>query len=405
MRDYVVVDYFSGLHVALDKALRFVSDVIDGTLIFDYTSQFSRLQELHLDGFGFIYVYKDKFKEQIVFDKSKGQYVFSAVMSPEDIVDCNYRLRNGFIYSFSKEYEANKHLDDFYGVQQLVDLEQKFKLSDYLNYTFGLEFETAMGIIPEDICFRDGLIPLRDGSIKGNEYSTVVLQGNKGLNLLKQQLNTLKEYTYFDKNCSLHIHLGGFEISPRVIFNIYNICYKIQDMLGLILPTYTFQTRKYKDTGKDYCSKLPYFSSFEELYQYMVERPFLGDLSQPHPNDIQRERKWNIHTRYYFVNFINVLCYGKCKTVEFRFLRPTYNLNKIIFWLYVFNSIVYCAEHDIMINGLFDLFNIYSEDIRVDLRKHLEKTKVCSDIQRELNDFIGARTDIEDNIFNTNELI
>ena len=47
-----------------------------------------------------------------------------------------------------------------------------------------------IGYIPQEICYRDGLIPLRDGSISGLEYSTVILKGNKGINLLQQQVET-----------------------------------------------------------------------------------------------------------------------------------------------------------------------------------------------------------------------
>ena len=75
----------------------------------------------------------------------------------------------------------------------------------------GFEFETSAGIIPEEIALRDGLVPLRDGSISGLEYSSVVLTpDNDGLSLLKQQLETLRQYTSFNKECALHIHFGKF---------------------------------------------------------------------------------------------------------------------------------------------------------------------------------------------------
>jgi hypothetical protein len=60
-----------------------------------------------------------------------------------------------------------------------------------------------------------GLIPLRDGSITGIEFSTVVLQGNEGLNLLKQQVEALNANTIFDKDCSLHIHFGGLNLTVK----------------------------------------------------------------------------------------------------------------------------------------------------------------------------------------------
>ena len=47
---------------------------------------------------------------------------------------------------------------------------------------------------------------------------------------------------------------------------------------------------------------------------------------------------------YYWVNFINLICYKVNKTIEFRLLRPTYNFNKIKLWLYIFNAILMYAE-------------------------------------------------------------
>ena len=70
----------------------------------------------------------------------------------------------------------------------------------------------------------------------------------------------------------------------------------------------------------------------------------LKNLTQVHPADTGGDRKWNINIRYYWVNFINILFYNKAKTVEFRFLRPTYNFNKIVGWMYIFNAILIYAE-------------------------------------------------------------
>lgn len=406
MNRRTVIDHFTGEPIDAYEAIRFVADVIEGLLIFDYTGDSTKVISAN-NGEKTYFYDKDRFEKEMIYDRGSCTYRMGLNMRPADLIRCMYDTTSKYIYSFGKEYEANTHLDLFKGCQKLIHPIQEFKLANFLKYTFGVEFETATGTLPEDICFRDGLIPLRDGSIGGNEYSTVVLSGNEGLNLLKQQVETLKDFTYFDKNCSLHIHLGGFPLEPNTIYNIYKICVSIQNELEKILPQYTFRTSEYKDTHKDYCKKLPAnLYSFESLYKYMVGSSFFGDLTQPHPADIRRERKWNIDKRYFFVNFINTLCYKGGKTIEFRFLRPTYNFNKIIFWLYIFNAILICAENSIIPKSLEELVrNIYPEDISNDLMKNCMKSQICSNIQSRLGDYIGARTDIEDNIFNTNELI
>ena len=406
MNPCTVIDYYTGVSIQPWAAHRFVSDIINNILVFSYTEDDSKLISVY-NGHEKYYYAKNKFEKHVVYDRENCIYRIDNSISIRDLIHCRYGAISKYNYSFDKQYEASTHLDLFNSRQQLVNPVQEFKLSKFLKYTFGLEFETAVGTLPEEICFRDGLIPLRDGSIGGNEYSTIVLSGNYGLNLLKQQLDTLKDYTYFDKNCSLHIHLGGFKLDPRVLYNVYKICINIQNELEGILPLYTFKTSQYKDTGKDYCKKLPTsFANFDALYKYMVGSPFFGDLNQPHPADLERLRKWNIDKRYYFVNFINALCYKGGKTIEFRFLRPTYNLNKIIFWLYIFNGILQCAENDIEVYNVESIIRaIYPEDISNDLMKNYVKTQICSELQSRLSDFIGARTDIEDNIFNTSELI
>ena len=48
---------------------------------------------------------------------------------------------------------------------------------------------------------------------------------------------------------------------------------------------------------------------------------------------------------------------------------------------------------------------VYPEDVAKDLIKNIVKVALCSDIQTRIDDNIGARTDIEDRIFDTTELL
>ena len=77
---------------------------------------------------------------------------------------------------------------------------------------------------------------------------------------------------------------------------------------------------------------------------YFTGRSYFGSFVQPHPNDLTRERKWQIPQRYHMCNFVNMFCYNVNKTIEMRFLAPTYNLEKILTWLYIFNAILIYAE-------------------------------------------------------------
>ena len=241
---------------------------------------------------------KEFLKDHLVYSQHRGVYISTIDFPEEDLIyETGLKGQGSFPYSFAKRYAAIESFNLFEGKQKILDESTEYPLAKYLKYTFGLEFETSMGYIPEDICFRDGLIPLRDGSISGLEYSTVVLKGNNGLSLLQQELNSLKEYTAFNKECSLHIHLGGFPLDPNAIIRAQTLCRLLEGEISLLVPKLTFKSSEYKENGKDYCLRLRIYQDFNQMYRHLVRRPFYGDLTQPHPNDITRNAKWKIPTR------------------------------------------------------------------------------------------------------------
>lgn len=283
----------------------------------------------------------------LIWSNKLGYYIQASSLSPEDIL--RHKLIRGqgdFPYQFPKHYEAVESFHLFKDAQTVLE-DVEYPLSKHLGYTFGLEFETSMGYIPQEKCFRDGLIPLRDGSITGIEYSSVVLEGNRGLNLLKQELNTLKEYTKFNKECALHIHMGGFPVNPTAIYALYSLWYAVErELLNKhLIPELSFYTSMYKANHKDYCNMLSdEVTSFEELFKMITGKKYLGSLVQPHPADVRKAAKWNIKARYSGLNLVNMLCYKGPKTVEFRFLRPSFNFRKITLWLYILNAVLKYAE-------------------------------------------------------------
>lgn len=282
----------------------------------------------------------------LIYSNRTGYYIYNNKFNPIEVLYHKSRGQGNFPYQFPKRYEAAESFHIFKGAQQVLGKEQ-YPLAKYLKYTFGLEFETSMGYIPQEKCFRDGLIPLRDGSITGIEYSTVVLEGNMGLNLLRQQVDTLKEYTKFNKECALHIHMGGFPVDPISIYALYSLWYAVERDLEQenYVPKLTFHTDQYKYNGKDYCKMLEGDAlTFSSLFEKITGTKYFGSLVQPHPADIEKRAKWNIKTRYYGLNLVNMLCYTGPKTVEFRFLRPTFNYRKITLWLYILNAILKYAE-------------------------------------------------------------
>lgn len=412
MERIYTIDCITNAVIDVASAATCVIDYICGYFVYGYTITPIQPVKIYTKDTGWrnAYVPENKLKEHFVYHKGWGEWFLDFNVPLKELVAAKYVKESGYPYTFAKRYEAIENFSIFEGKQEIKE-NKYFPISKYFKYTFGLEFETCTGIIPEDICFRDGLIPLRDGSIAGNEYSTVVMQGNEGFNLLYQQIKTLREYTRFDKECSLHVHIGGFPLVPEKILSLYNLCYILQSTFKTILPRYTFYTSKYKASGKDYCKLLPSaYNDFNCYYHQFVGKNFYGDLHQAHPDDIDRARKWQIHQRYYWANLLNLICYKVNKTMEFRMLRPTYNLEKILFWMYIFNAILmFAEEHNITKTDRITLQQIleviYPKELCDELMINFYKCQICSDEQTKYGDYIGARTDIEDEFFDKDKII
>lgn len=347
----------------------------------------------------------EQLKNYLAFDYLHGYYIIGR----EDINQYCFPFgREIFPYNLSNHTYNTKFVEDLFKNKQHVNKFIDFKFINELPYTFGLEFETAGGFIPQHQLYDLGLIPLRDGSITGIEFSTVVLKGNNGLNLLKQQIETLNTHTIFDKDCSLHIHFGNFKLDPEILLYVNNLF--CNSNIVNYLPELTFYTNLYKTNNeKNYCELNDKFQSFEHMYYTLVGKQFYGDLYQPHPKDLSGTRKWNIRSRYKAVNFINALCYNGPKTIEFRILRPTYNFDKIIGWLFIFGAFIKYAEQHISKSQLplrqrISLDNIihsvYSVELANILCEFLKMNERISFTQNSIGDRYGMRVDIDDKVIN-----
>ena len=147
---------------------------------------------------------------------------------------------------------------------------------------------------------------------------------------------------------------------------------------------------------------------------------YLGDLHQPHPNDIDRLHKWNINTRYHNFNLINLLFYNTCKTLEIRFVRPTFNFDKIMLWLAVFNAVLIYAEDmsniSKSISNIEDVYNVvntlpcletiirgvYPSDFSDKIIDGLNLFELVIENQSCNGDYIGRDITIEEDILKDN---
>jgi hypothetical protein len=344
----------------------------------------------------------------------------------------SFYLHNPEIFKNNKEYREQLSTGDFYHISKLTAYKfntiafpnKDYKhslpydskgiiehhLKGYKNYnpeiskniknyaplletlSFGLEFETTKGFIPNRILDEYGLIPLRDGSISGIEYVTVPMEGEKGLQCTVDILKVLKERTeYNDDTCSLHLHLGNLPRTKEFILAFFKVGMKIQDEMFQMFPLY--KKYNYHIKNKNYSAPLPTFEilsqldptitssnideNFGILYKYLsmgqdfksVGNSLENVLS--HPADPNGNQKWNIKCRYFLYNIIPLI-FGNKQTIEFRIHTPTYDVNKILPFIFM-NSLVvnFTIRHQERIlknkNFLneFDLINILKSQIEI----------------------------------------
>ena len=375
------------------------------------------------DGNGPIFAINKKiFGDDLYFNNVKGFYM---IKRKDRGIQGDIHLLKGtgaFPYSLSRNYDAESSMKQF---RNLEDIPEVFR-RDYKNlikYTFGIEYETCGGYIPQDACYAHGLIPLRDGSISGVEYATTVLDKDLGFERIVKQMELLNQYTAFDRNCSLHIHFGNYPVTREAIMALYTLSTFIQDDILEYIPAYSFDTRHYKSSGKDYCKRLSReYQTFEDFYTFISDKTayYAGSLEQDHPKDPHKESKWQVKSRYHWLNFVNMCFYKGPKTVEFRMLRPTHNSNKLIFWIFFFNAMMLFAEklseRIAKVKSPFILTrrnykgiepmlrDVYPKSLCDKMMQMLSDLKYTVKCQTTAQDLYGSLTEFEDSVLKTSLL-
>ena len=179
-----VFDEITKRWVSSRNCARIVIQQLPEQVIFGYTSKPERVVRVLIASSSVKNYFEtdlNLYKGDLLYSKRRGVY-FSPIHFDNDFILAEQLIKGygDFPYILTRKYEAVENFDAFNGKQEIKDRETLYPLAKYLKYTFGLEFETSQGYVPEDVCYRDGLIPLRDGSITGPEYSTVVLKGGEG---------------------------------------------------------------------------------------------------------------------------------------------------------------------------------------------------------------------------------
>lgn len=335
---------------------------------------------------------KEEAKSLGFVDSNKSDFLFyKKNLSKEEFND----LKNTFpvfsegIYRNIKiNYNASSSAESFNKiVSQYHELnssrkitKDSYKLAKLLKgLSFGIEFETSCGRIREQDLSILGVIPLRDGSIKGFEYTTIPygmkdasLKETNTLNLAKDLVtlqslcSELTEKTKINNSCSMHLHIGGGRKDKLYLIALYMLAYRLQDEMFLMQPMFKIDAPKYLGSQKNYCQKLDHLDLFKncifdkssilkESYCNNVDLHFnnifkflsggfnIGSKFNRKTHVHPYQRKWERTARYHWINLVNCV-FSDSGTIEFRLHSSTLNFTKVLNWLLICAAIVKYAE-------------------------------------------------------------
>lgn len=273
--------------------------------------------------------------------------------------------------SFSDSFYSTSEHSFFKKSQQLADDWAEKNIADSVfdrffdRYTIGVEAETCAGNIPENYLFRTGLLPLRDGSIVGHEFTSTVI-GSKYFGRFKEIFEQLSKNCFTNQNCSLHYHFGNIPKSKEFTVSLWMLYYRLQDSIESLCPPYKrdlhYLTKKRVSSGtangiKDHCKRLPNLfpslkiTNIDEAFDMLLT--FFNDNQLPaksnSSNLIFKHRKegrpkWDYEARYYAINFIPFLFEEGKQTIEFRFHSGTVNFYKAFAWALICSALLQYAE-------------------------------------------------------------
>lgn len=294
----------------------------------------------------------------------------------------------GTRYTFDLSYSAGPKIHEFTDSylrgykQKNTKLSPKFA-SELGSTSFGFEIETENGYVPERLCFRNGLIPLRDGSLRHDgiepfEFTTIPLSGAKGLYTMIDIADLITRYTTIGKKCSLHLHIGGYKPTKEFVVAMHRVMLRIQDELFDMFPSNYRFTSENNFKTKDYCAPIKNIrilknnnvdQNFNAIYNFYSggNGSFEGFGVSNHPLDRDNRAKWNIESRYYLQNCIPFI-WGGSGTYEWRLHSPSQNIHKMLNWLYICNAIMaYVKKHETDIANWEDLRSVNLDSIFSDV--------------------------------------
>ena len=263
-----------------------------------------------------IAINKDILKDGFYFNLHNLIYVHHTInkSSTWNKINDSYSLSNHpyreLVYNMRHTEESRLNMLKDYSMKNLykhIPTENIAKMVKLLpsEYTYGIEFETFSGVIPENELSSGGFVPLRDGSIRGIEYAIIPYSSSNIGKAVSLACNTLNKFVKMSTNESLHLHIGGMsKVDERYVGILYTLCCILENEIYSMFPKYYAETSKFKSRGKDYNKPLmkalvdkdPVLT-FNNISTYLSSGKKYGGFGSNHPSDPDGSHKWQVESR------------------------------------------------------------------------------------------------------------
>jgi len=283
-----------------------------------------------------------------------------------NLVDVSKRLRNKVGHTANKKKPLFAYAEECYNALN--------------GRTLGLEIETSRGVVPEPWLFDYGFIPLRDGSVSGVEYTSIVINNLQRFNNIFHFLTKGKDFMSVNNNTSFHVHVGNFEFKNnqelmQYALSIYMLYYHLQTEFEDMVPLYKRDRRH--QVRRDYCQPMRslrlYYNNikndpetfeieFNKIYQlYNDGLPMSPKSNLDTRTPYKDVAKYQHDGRYYSLNLFN-LFFGNTYTTEFRIHHGTTNPDKVIAWTMICAALANFAkdnyENIVLNKRKYNLFEV-----------------------------------------------
>lgn len=263
-------------------------------------------------------------------------------------------------------------------------------------YTYGIEIETAHGLIDDITCEEIGVTKVGDGSITSAEYVTPPLHGDDGIYKLKKIMQVIANETFVDDKCAIHFHVGGAgnKHAPNPSFASKNLVRIIR--LGCAIEAELFQMLpKSRTPLKKHCHSIMRYknidtSTVNNYVGHFVFGPEQNwDRTEYLTDYVYGSGSYNKNTtlnlycggRYKWLNLVNACTNTPHSTLEFRIFGGSTNFDKVYYQLLLCLAFMECVESSATLTQID----------KMTLDKLVDYLPSNSTLKSELKDFITHR--------------